>query len=60
MVAWCVWCAGLYGSPLGTVWKALQLRAPKLMSLPFVVVAALNSGLWTLFGLLKDDPWVRD
>lgn len=51
---------GLYASPVGTVYRALQRKAPGMISLPFVMVAAVNGMLWSLFGLLKEDPWVSD
>lgn len=48
----------MYASPVGTTWRALQLRAPQMMSLRFVMVGAVNAILWTGYGMLKHDPWV--
>lgn len=48
----------MYASPVGTTWRALQLRAPQMMSLRFVMVGAVNAVLWTGYGMLKHDPWV--
>lgn len=49
----------MYASPLGTVVRAVQLKSSKPISLFFALVGSCNSLLWTGYGLLTDDPWVR-
>lgn len=49
----------MYASPLATVVRAVQLKSSKPISLFFALVGSCNSLLWTGYGLLTDDSWVR-
>eukprot|EP00952_Eustigmatos_sp_NYUAD-ZCMA_P001591 7098-Eustigmatos_ZCMA.PRE.1 len=40
--------------------RAVQLKTNRPISLFFATVGSLNAVLWSSFGLLSGDPWVRE
>ncbi|KAI8464468.1 MAG: sugar efflux transporter for intercellular exchange-domain-containing protein [Monoraphidium minutum] len=45
-----------YGSPLMAAWNVIKTRSSASILLPRLLCDIANSGLWTVYGLMKHDP----
>lgn len=49
----------MFGSPLSTVREVIRTQSSETISVPLVVSTILVSGMWSYYGHLIQDPFVK-